>query len=83
MLGPKVSKKLLTDTHLHGRRFLDEPYTLTPYEGVRRMTVGFQSHGSHGQHTRVARLLHTMGIEAISPTPRLRPAPPTPRVDPY
>ena len=47
------------------------------------MTAWFHSHGYHVHHKRVARLLHTMGIEAIYPTPRLSAAHPTHRVDPY
>ena len=64
-------------------RLLDEQYTLTPYDGVRRMTAWLRSQGYHVHHKRVARLRHTMGIEAISPKPRLSQAQPTHRVSPY
>ena len=47
------------------------------------MTAWLRSQGYHVQHKRVARLLHTMGIEAISPTPHLRQGHPTHRVYPY
>ncbi len=69
--------------NLHVMRLLDEQYTLTPYYGVRRMTAWFRSQGYHVHHKRVARLMHTMGIEAISPKPRLSQAQPTHRVYPY
>jgi putative transposase len=69
--------------HLHVRRLLDEQYTLTPYYGVRRMTAWFRSEGHHVNHKRVARLMHTMGIEAIYPKPRLSQVQPTQRVYPY
>jgi len=64
-------------------RLLDQQYTDTPYYGVRRMTAWLRSQGYAVNHTRVARLRHTMGIEAISPTPRTSQAHPSPRVYPY
>jgi putative transposase len=64
-------------------RLLDQQYTDTPYYGVRRMTAWLRSQGYHGNHKRVARLLHTMGIEAIYPTPHLSQGHPTHRVYPY
>ncbi len=69
--------------NLHLMRLLDEQYTLTPYYGVRRMTAWLRSQGYHVNHKRVARLMHTMGIEAIYPKPRLSSAHPTHRVYPY
>src|SRR4029450_8868106 len=57
--------------NLHLMRLLDEQYRLTPYYGVRRMTAWLRSEGHHVNHKRVARLMHTMGIEAIYPKPRL------------
>ena len=62
---------------------LDTQYTDTPYDGVRRMTAWLRSQGYYVNHKRVARLMHTMGIEAIYPTPHLRQAQPTHRVYPY
>ena len=50
-------------------RLLDKQYTDTPYYGVRRMTAWLRSQGYQVNHKRVARLLHTMGIEAIYPKP--------------
>jgi putative transposase len=64
-------------------RLLDKQYTDTPYDGVRRMTAWLRSQGYHVNHKRVARLLHTMGIEAIYPTPHLSQGHPTHRVYPY
>ena len=48
-------------------RLLDKQYTDTPYYGVRRMTAWLRRQGYDVNHKRVARLLHTMGIEAIYP----------------
>jgi putative transposase len=64
-------------------RLLDKQYTDTPYYGVRRMTAWLRSQGYHVNHKRVARLLHTMGIEAIYPTPHLSQGHPTHRGYPY
>jgi putative transposase len=64
-------------------RLLDKQYTDTPYYGVRRMTAWLRSQGYHVNHKRVARLMHTMGIEAIYPKPRLSQTHPTHRVSPY
>lgn len=47
------------------------------------MTAWLRSQGSPVNHKRVARLMQTMGIEAISPKPHLRQAHPAPRVYPY
>ena len=68
---------------LHLMRLLDEQYTLTPYYGIWRMTAWLRSEGYHVNHKRVARLMQTMGIEAIDPKPRLRQTQPLHRVDPY
>jgi len=64
-------------------RLLDQQYTDTPYYGVRRMTAWLRSQGYRVNHKRVARLMHTMGIEAISPKPHLRQGHPAHRVYPY
>jgi putative transposase len=52
-------------------RLLDEPYTRTPYDGIRRMTAWLRTQGYQGNHTRVQRLLRLMGLEAIDQQPRL------------
>jgi putative transposase len=64
-------------------RLLDKQYTDTPYDGVRRMTAWLRSQGDAVHHKRVARLLRTMGLETIYPTPRLRQPHPAHRVYPY
>src|SRR5215475_6617908 len=69
--------------NLHLMRLLDEQYTLTPYYGVRRMTAWLRGEGYHVNHKRVARLMQTMGIEAIYPKPRLSRTHPEHRVYPY
>ena len=69
--------------NLHLMRLLDHLYTATPYYGVRRMTAWLRSQGYAVNHKRVARLMHTMGIEAIYPKPRTSQAHPTHRVYPY
>ena len=50
-------------------RLLDEPYTRTPFYGIRRMTAWLQTHGYPVNHKRVQRLLRCMGLEAIYPKP--------------
>jgi putative transposase len=52
-------------------RLLDEPYTATPFYGVRRMTAWLRGQGYVVNRKRVARLLHRMGLEALYPKPRL------------
>jgi putative transposase len=64
-------------------RLLDQQYTDTPYYGIRRMTAWLRSQGSAVNHKRVARLLHTMGLETIYPKPRLSQPHPAHRVYPY
>jgi putative transposase len=69
--------------NLHLMRLLDEQYTRTPFYGVRRMTVWLRQHGYPVNPKRVARLLHTMGLETIYPKPRLSQPHPERRVYPY
>jgi putative transposase len=52
-------------------RWLDEPYTATPCDGIGRMTAWLRSRGYAVNHKRVGRLLRQMGVEAIYPQPRL------------
>ena len=52
-------------------RWLDEQYTVAPVYGIRRMTAWLHSRGDTVNHTRVRRLLRTMGLETIDPKPRL------------
>jgi putative transposase len=76
--GPGESTENLYLMHL-----LDKQYTDTPYYGVRRMTAWLRSQGYAVNHKRVARLLHTMGLETIYPKPRLSQPHPAHRVYPY
>jgi putative transposase len=69
--------------NLHLMRLLDEQYTETPSYGVRRMTAWLRSQGYEVNHKRVARLLRTMGLEAIYPKPRTSQPHPEHRVSPY
>jgi putative transposase len=64
-------------------RLLDEQYTQTPFYGVRRMTVWLRQQGHAVNRKRVARLMHTMGLETIYPKPRLSQPHPARRVYPY
>jgi putative transposase len=64
-------------------RLLDEQYTRTPFYGVRRMTVWLRQQGYTVNPKRVARLLHTLGLETLYPKPRLSQAHPERRVYPY
>jgi putative transposase len=57
--------------NLHLMRLLDEPYTVTPFYGVRRMTAWLRGQGYAVNRKRVARLMHRMGLEALYPQPRL------------
>jgi putative transposase len=69
--------------NLHLMRLLDEQYTRTPFYGIRRMTVWLRRQGYAVNTKRVARLLHTMGLETIYPKPRLSQPHPERRVYPY
>jgi len=57
--------------NLHLMRLLDEQYTRAPFYGIKRMTAWLQTQGYEVNHKRVARLMRTMGLEAIYPKPRL------------
>jgi putative transposase len=72
-----------TAENLHLMRLLDEQYTRTPFYGVRRMTVWLRQQGYTVNPKRVARLLHTMGLETIYPKPRLSQPHPAHRSYPY
>jgi len=69
--------------NLYLMRLLDEQYTQTPFDGVRRMTVWLRQQGYAVNTKRVARLLHTMGLETIYPKPRTSQPHPGHRVYPY
>lgn len=57
--------------NLEVMRRLDEQYTRTPFYGIRRMTAWLRQQGYPLNHKRVGRLLRLMGLEALSPKPRL------------
>jgi putative transposase len=57
--------------HLALMRVIDEPYTRTPFYGSRRITADLHRQGYAVNRTRVHRLMHTMGLAAIEPRPRL------------
>jgi putative transposase len=64
-------------------RLLDEPYTRTPFYGVRRMTAWLKTQGHAVNPQRVARRMRVMGLEAIDPKPRTSQHTPGHRVYPY
>ena len=69
--------------NLYLMHLLDKQDTDTPYYGVRRMTAWLRSQGYAVNHKRVARLLHTMGLETIYPKPHTSQPHPAHRVYPY
>jgi putative transposase len=52
-------------------RLIDEQYTECPFYGSRRMTAWLERQGEAVNRKRVQRLMRLMGLEAISPKPRL------------
>ena len=60
------------EENLQLMRWLDEPYSATPFYGVRRMTAWLRSRGYVVNPKRVRRLLRPMGLAAIYAKPRLR-----------
>jgi len=73
----------VSETDLRLMRLLDEQYTRTPFYGIRRMTAWLQGAGEAVNHKRVARLLRTLGVEAIYAKPRLSQPAAGHRVYPY
>jgi putative transposase len=72
-----------SEENLQLMRLLDEQYTRTPFYGVLRMTAWLQRQGYAVNEKRVRRLLRTMGLMAIYPSPKTsRPAPSHP-IYPY
>ena len=69
--------------NLYLMHLLDKQDTDTPHYGVRRMTAWLRSQGYAVNHKRVARLLHTMGLETIYPKPHTSQPHPAHRVYPY
>jgi putative transposase len=58
-------------TELQLMRVLDEQYTATPFDGVRRMTAWLRGLGYAVNPKHVRRLLRQMGLEALYAKPRL------------
>jgi putative transposase len=53
-------------------RLIDQEYTRAPFYGYRKMTARLNNqHGFAVNHKRVARLMGTMGLQAVYPKPRL------------
>jgi putative transposase len=59
------------EENLQLMRWLDEPYTATPFYGVRRMTAWLRRRGDAVNPKRVRRLLRQMGLAAVYAKPRL------------
>src|SRR3954452_9790735 len=64
-------------------RKIDEQSPARPFYGSRRMTVWLNEHGEGVNRKRVQRLMRVMGLEAISPKPRLSLAGKGHRIYPY
>lgn len=59
-----------TPLNLRLMRLIDEAYTRTPFYGYRKMTVRLNAQGYGVNRKRVARLMGTMGLQAVYPRPR-------------
>jgi len=64
-------------------KLIDQQYLKTPFYGSRRMTAYLRAQGYQVNRKRVQRLMHQLGLQAISPKPKLSQANPEHRVDPY
>jgi putative transposase len=72
-----------TAFNLRLMRLIDEEYTRTPFYGYRKMTVRLKMQGHDVNRKRVARLMRTMGLQAIYPGPRTSTAHPQHKKYPY
>src|SRR5436853_575753 len=72
-----------TAENLRLMRFIDEPYTRTPFYGIRKMTWWLGEQGYAVNPKRVRRLMRQMGLEAIYRKPRLSVPGPGHRIYPY
>lgn len=72
-----------TPEDLRLRRLIDEQYSACPFYGSRRMTAWLTQQGEQVNRKRVQRLMRIMGLEAISPKPRLSAAGRGHRTYPY
>ncbi len=57
--------------NLHLMNLIDEQYTKTPFYGVEKMTAWLKRQGYIVNPKRIRRLIRTMGLEAVYPSPRL------------
>jgi putative transposase len=64
-------------------KLIDRQYTARPYFGSRRMMVWLQDQGHLVNRKRVQRLMALMGLEAVSPKPKLSAPGPGHKVFPY
>ncbi len=64
-------------------RQIDEQYLKTPFYGVRRMTVILRRQGYEVNHKRIARLMRTMGLQALFPRKNLSQAAQGHQIYPY
>lgn len=64
-------------------RVRDAQYTRAPFYGSRRMTAWLRRAGYPVERKRVQRLMRTLGLEAISPRPRLSQGGAAHRISPY
>jgi putative transposase len=60
-----------SEENLRLMRRIDRQYTRAPFYGSRRMTAWLRSQGWAVNRKRVGRLMRWMGIEAVSPQPKL------------
>jgi putative transposase len=72
-----------SEQNLRLMRLLDEQYTRTPFYGVLRMTAWLQRQGYDVNEKRVRRLLRTMGLLAIYPSPKTSQPARSHRIYPY
>jgi len=59
-----------TPFNLRLMRLIDEEYTRAPFYGYRKMTARLNMQGEEVNRKRVARLMRTMGLQALYPRPR-------------
>ena len=72
-----------TAANLRLMRCIDAEYTRHPFYGSRKMTVWLSGQGEAVNRKRVQRLMRLMGLEAISPKPRLSTPGQGQRIYPY
>jgi len=72
-----------SEENLQLMRLLDEQYTRTPFYGVLRMAAWLQRQNYAVNEKRVRRLLRTMGLMAIYPSPKTSRPTPSHQIYPY